>query len=154
MIDGLYAHLLLNHIPVIGTVIALPLLIAAFLRRSNELARAALVLLVAMSIVGAVVFYTGEPAEDRVEKLPGFSKEVIHEHEEAGEKAMFAIPALGVVSLGGLLAYRKRPELPRWFVALVLAIALATLGLTAWTAQLGGKIRHTELEAAPAPQQP
>lgn len=148
-VDPLRAHLLLNHIPVIGVVLALLVLAAAMARRNNELARAACLILAGMALVGVPVFYTGEPAEDRVERLPGFSKTVIYEHEEAAEKAFIALSLLGAVALAGLGAFRRRPELPRWFVAAVLALALLSAGLLAWTANLGGHIRHTELLSAP-----
>lgn len=149
--DPVYAHLTLNHVPVIGTLIALVLLAGAFLRRSDELARAALWLLVVMSLFGVVAFLTGEPAEERVEHLPGFSENAIHEHEEAAEPTLIAIIVMGVAALGALVAFWKKPQLPRWVVVAVLVAALVCAGLLGWTARLGGQIRHTEVGAAPAP---
>jgi protein-S-isoprenylcysteine O-methyltransferase Ste14 len=138
-----YLHLLVNHLPVLGTVFGLALLVAALWRRSGELLVASLVVFILCGALGAVAFWTGEHAEDRVEGLPGVTEDVIHEHEEAAEWARIAVLALAAAALFALL-YRRAARL-RWAQGIVLLLALLATVLLARTADLGGQVRHTEI---------
>jgi uncharacterized membrane protein len=142
--DAIHLHLLLNHVPVIGAVIGVALLAAAWLRRSDELGKAALVLFVALAAISAGVFVTGEPAEELIEQLPGFSETLTERHEEIAEVALIVMVAVGVFSAAGLVAFRTRP-LSRWVMPVALILALGAAGLMGYTANLGGMIRHTEI---------
>ncbi|HSE50394.1 MAG TPA: hypothetical protein VLA96_14400 [Terriglobales bacterium] len=143
--DLLHFHLVLNHVPVIGMGIVLLLLVGALLRRSAELMRATLVLIVVLGLAALGAFFTGEPAEDGVEHLPGISKATISAHEEAAELALAAMETLAVIALLGLLMWARRPAVPGWFVTVIVLGAIVTSGAMGYTANLGGKIRHTEL---------
>jgi uncharacterized membrane protein len=145
--NAIHLHLLLNHVPVIGAVIGVALLVGALARRSDELGKAALALFVVLASISAVVFLTGEPAEELVEKLPGFSEALTHQHEEVAEVALFAMIAVGVFSALGLLVFRKRP-MARWVTPAALALSLVAAGLMGYAANLGGMIRHTEIRSA------
>lgn len=138
-----YVHLLVNHLPVLGTVFGLALLLAAFWRRGGDLLVASLVVFVLGGALGAFTFWTGERAEDLVEGLPEVTAEVIHEHEESAEQARVAVVALAAAALFALL-YRRAAR-PRWAQVIVLLLALVTAGLLARTADLGGKVRHSEI---------
>jgi hypothetical protein len=139
-----HLHLLLNHVPVIGTVFVLLLLAVALWRRSTEIGKLALSAVVGIALVSGIVFLTGEPAEEAVEHVTGVSESIIHQHEEAAEAALFGTGVAGVLSLAFLWWYRRR-ELPRWVVAASLAVVLAITGMMARTANLGGQIRHSEI---------
>ena len=76
-------HLALNHVPVIGVPIALVLLGWGLWRRSPDLTRAGLALLVATALVAVPVYLTGEPAEEVVEGIAGISHRAVHDHEDA-----------------------------------------------------------------------
>lgn len=143
--DLLHVHLVLNHVPVIGMAIVLLLLMGALLRRNSELMRAALVLIVILGLATLGAFFTGEPAEGGVERLPGVSKATISAHEEAAEFALGAMETLAAVALIGLAVWARKPAIPGWFVAVILLGAIVTSGVMGYTANLGGKIRHTEL---------
>lgn len=156
--SGAHLHLLVNHVPVIGTLFAILLLGYALLRESGEFTRAGLALFALLGVLGLAAYLTGEPAEDAVRRMPGVTRSVIHAHEDAALIATWLLGAVGAVSLGGLIAFRKRAGgVPRRFATLVLVLALVPALAMARTANLGGKIRHTELrpgevaqEAAPS----
>lgn len=141
-----HLHLLLNHVPVIGTIIGLCLLTWAVFRRDQSLARAALGLFAILAVVALATFMTGEPAEEAVEGLAGVSEGAIERHEEAALLATIALGVLGATSLGVLVWFRRR-ALPRRVLALMLALALVPASVMAWTANLGRQIRHSELRA-------
>ena len=148
-----HLHLLLNHVPVLGVVCALALLAYGFWRKSNELKRAACILFVVASLVGVPTYLTGEPAEEAVEGLPGVSEAIVEKHEEIAAIAFGGVVLLGASSLVALVVFRRRQTFPAWASAPVLILAILTTGVLGWTANLGGKIRHTEIRSgADAPQ--
>jgi uncharacterized membrane protein len=146
-----HLHLLLNHVPVIGTAIGLLILLMGYFRKSDELKKAALILFTLATLVAVPTYLTGEPAEEAVESLPGVTKAVIEKHEEAAVVAFTGVVVLGVLSLGGLLRYRQGRMLPPWFTSATIVASLIVCGLMAWTANLGGQIRHTEIRSSSGP---
>jgi uncharacterized membrane protein len=144
--DPAHIHLLSNHIPVLGTFFGLLLLLYGVLAEKQEVSRASLGLFV-LSGLGAVVAYlSGEESEDVVEGLSGGAEAFIEAHEEAALIALVAGIVLGVAALLVLVFLRK--QTPRWATITMLVLALVTGGVMAWTATLGGQIRHTEIRDA------
>lgn len=141
-----HLHLMLNHIPVLGTVFGLALLVWALRGRNEPLQRTALVTFIVVAVAAFPVFFTGEPSEEMVERLAGTAEPANKMHEAAALLALIAVEVLGVMSLGTLLLFRGR-TLSRPLAAAELVVALATAGLMAQTANLGGRIRHAEVRA-------
>jgi hypothetical protein len=148
--NSIHLHLLLNHVPVIGALLGLALLSVAYLRRSDELGKFALGAFAALGAVSVVVFLTGEPAEEIVEKLPGFSEALTERHEEAALVATIVMGVVGFLSLIGLVVFRSR-TLARWVVPTALVLALGATATIGYAANLGGQIRHTEIRAGGVP---
>src|SRR6476659_6025581 len=103
MISGAHLHLLVNHAPLFGALFALALLAASFIWAPEVLRRTALVVLLCTGIAGWVSDLTGDPAEDAIRGFPGVRREVIHEHEEFGEKSWIASGIVGLFALGALI---------------------------------------------------
>ena len=76
-----HLHLMASHIPVVGILLLLPLLLFALLKRSDDLAKTGLWGLVLVGIAAASVYLTGEPTEEGVESLAGISKPMIEQHD-------------------------------------------------------------------------
>ena len=143
-----HIHLALSHVPVIGLLIVLLLLAVATLRRSTELTRVSYALLVFLAVTALVVYLTGEPAEELVENLPGFSEPLVERHEEVALIATIGMVVLGLVALVGLIRVRGHRIAPAWYGRGVLLLALLIGGVMTWTANLGGQIRHSEIRAS------
>ncbi|GBC93488.1 hypothetical protein HRbin15_01979 [bacterium HR15] len=143
-------HLLLNHLPVIGSLFCLLLLAYGLARRSAEVQKAALGALVVVALLAVPTYLTGEPAEEIIEKQPGYSHSYVEPHESMAKMALIASLMLGVLALGGLLFSRGR-AVPTGLAMLVLLGNLAVFGLMAYTAHLGGQIRHSEIRGEPPP---
>lgn len=141
--NGAHLHLLLNHLPVLGTLFGLGILAIALWRRNDTLRRTGLALLVIAGLAAGGAFLTGEPAEEAVEGK--VTEQVIAAHEEAAEAALWGAGILAVLSAGALLRWRR--EIPQGVAGAVLVGAIVTSGLMAWTANLGGQIRHPEIGA-------
>ncbi|MDP4201007.1 MAG: hypothetical protein Q8922_15405 [Bacteroidota bacterium] len=163
-ITPVHWHLLVNHLPVEGSMVALLLLIYAFIRNNAELKRAALI---ACVVTGAAAFaanFTGDDAADVARAIPGVERSDIRAHNESADWACDAAYLLaGVAAVGLVLAWRKKSspdatsdalayarhhkEPPPFMMIATLIVALLTVTIMARTSYLGGSIRHPEIEA-------
>lgn len=146
-----HIHLMLNHVPVLGTVFGLTLLAWGMFRHDVRLQRAALVTFVMAALAAIPVYLTGEPSEDVVERLAGTANTAIETHEEAALTALIGIELLGATAVAGLFLSRVGRSVTT-LTRGALLVALVTAGLMAWTANLGGRIRHVELRGTAAQQ--
>ncbi len=140
-----HLHILLNHFPVIGTALAAFVLFYGFFKRSDEIKKLSLILLVITSLVTIPVYLTGENAEGSVVSIEGVNEDFIEPHEDFAFKAFIASDIVGALALVVLFMYRKPKHLPMGVAALFFALMLALNGMMAWTAHLGGLINHTEI---------
>ncbi|HEU4560917.1 MAG TPA: recombinase family protein [Longimicrobium sp.] len=144
-----HLHLLVNHVPVFGTIGAALLLAWGLLRKSEEVVRIGLVALIVIAAATWGVQLTGEPAEHMVENLAGMDERLIHDHEEAAELSTYVISAAGIAALLTFFLIRGRRKAGRAMTVVTLLLALAGFGMVAYAANLGGLIRHTEIHDSP-----
>ncbi len=95
---GAHLHLLLNHIPLLGTLFGLILLFIGLTKRSKTLQKAGLATFFIVGLVSIPAFLTGEAAEHATEHLVGSSHDMVHEHEELGEMGLIIALILGAIS--------------------------------------------------------
>ena len=138
-------HLVLNHIPLLGILFGALLLAFGLWRRQEDVQKASLGLLVVAGLAIIAVYLTGEPAEEVVERMAGVSHDAVEAHEHFAWYGLVAGIATGVVVLGALLYDALRRRLVRWTAVATLVVALVSVGLIGYTANLGGKISHPEL---------
>ena len=144
MFSGAHLHLLLNHAPIFGCIVAFGLLVFSYFFATDTLRRTALVVLIITGIAGYLANLTGEPAEDAIRGYPGVKRAIIHDHEEMAEKAWILAAALGVISVGALVKWKRKPVPGSAAIVLTLATAFVG-GAMIYTGLLGGRIRHTEV---------
>src|ERR1700694_4708570 len=143
-----HVHLLLNHIPILGTIFGLLVLGYGMLMRSDEIKKTSLGVFVITALLTIPVYLTGDGAAQIVNNLPGVSTAIIQQHDQAATITMVAIQIIGALSLLSLwLSWRSRQELRNWMMLAILTLALISSGLGAWTGSIGGQIRHTEVRA-------
>lgn len=102
-----------------------------------------------VALLAVPAFLTGEPAEKIAEPLPGVSHPTIERHEDVAKAAFIVTLVAGGVALAGLWLARGK-AVASWCATSVLLAALVAAGLMARAANLGGKVRHTEIRG-PAP---
>jgi uncharacterized membrane protein len=145
MFTIVHLHLLLNHLPIIITALALVLVAIAAWRRDDYLARIALAFLVGGALSALPTYLTGSGAEHAVINLPDVSREMIEQHEDIALIAALVVGALGVLSAWALWRYRRPAIVPPMIVRTLLAGAIIGASLMAYTGLLGGQIRHSEV---------
>ena len=144
--NATHVHLVLNHFPIAGIIFAIPLLGFGWARNREDFSRAGLLLVVLSGIVSVPVFLSGEPSEHIVEKLAGVSKAAIERHEDAAKVAVWLVVAAAAASLGTLMAGLRGKNILRKTVPLTLLLCLGAAGMLAWTNNVGGRIRHPEID--------
>ena len=145
--DAAHLHLLLNHIPILGTIFGLLLLVYAGMKKSYELKKVSFSVFVVTALITIPVFLTGDGAAHLVRNLPGVSVEIIKQHDRAATLTTIAIELLGAAALLSLWLSRKAQLVAGWMFILMLVLALISSALAVWTGGLGGQVRHTEIRA-------
>lgn len=143
--NPVHVHLLLNHFPIIGTLIGVVLLALGIFRKESVLRFVGASIIVVMAIITLPVNKSGEAAEETVEHIQGVNEDMLEEHEEAAEFAMFFMLLTGIVTLVTQVLDKRNH--PKTNLAYIISLVLATFTLTTMvrTGFLGGQIRHTEI---------
>lgn len=137
-----HLHLLLNHFPTVGLAIALGLLLASLLKKSEDLQQASFVGLFLLGLVAIPAYLTGGAAQIVLQHQPDVSQQVMAAHQDA------ALLALILLEITGLMAWIALWRFRRWHQTGILVLAIVTFGLMASAANIGGHIRHPEILAA------
>ncbi len=142
--NSVQLHLALTHVPVILSLAGLIMLIVAFIIKNTTLTKTSYILILIAGIAAIPVFFSGEGTEEAIENLPGVSEAGIERHEGVAKAAMVSIAAAGLMALAALFSFKWQVA-PRILKIVVLVFGIASGGLMAQTAHLGGQIRHTEI---------
>jgi len=141
-----HVHLILNHIPLVGIPVALTFLAHGLWTKNAATQRFSLIILFGLAAMVLPVYLTGEPAEEIVEHLPGVAESFIESHEDAAKFSLILTLLTGAGAFTAL--WFQKNESKRQLMNLsVMTIAIVALLSLAYTATLGGKIRHTEIRA-------
>jgi uncharacterized membrane protein len=141
-----HIHLMLNHAPVMGVLLALVLLLVGMFRDRSGLKEAAFITLVLTGALAAIVYYTGDAAGELLGGLPDISKADLLAHGSMALYALAGAAASGVMAVGALVVSRRSATSGTWFLALSLLLAAVTAFLMLQTANLGGRMRHPEIQ--------
>jgi hypothetical protein len=150
MFSGAHLHLLVNHAPIFGSLFALALLIVSYFAAPDTLRRAALVVLIATAIAGNAADLTGDAAEEAVKGLPGVRRDDIEAHQGMAGRAFILGDILGVLALGALFRWRRRP-IPGGVTAVAVLTTAFVGGAFIYTGLTGGRIRHSEIRPGSTP---
>lgn len=149
-----YSHLLINHFPVVLSVVALGTSILALLVRRRGVWQTAMAALTVAGVFVYPVHLTGHEAGEALEHTWYIRPGALDAHDKAADYAMWIILVAGAFAAYSWWRSLKRPQeiLPRWMRGGVLVGALAAVVSVTYTAYLGGKIIHeAPILHAPAP---
>ena len=143
-----HLHLILNHVPTVGSAAALGLLILGYARRNDHLKHVGLELLFVIAVLTLPVYVSGVAAHRELKEVKEVSDDAIRVHQDA------ALIGFGVMELAGFAAWlalwqwRRRGAAAPGFVPVAMALLIASLAVMGAAANIGGEIRHPEIRAA------
>jgi hypothetical protein len=142
-----HLHLLLNHFPIIGTMVGLGLLLLSLVGKNEDLRRASLIIFPAMALLAIPTFFSGTGAQGAIRKTPGVSEVLIERHQGAAMLALLFMEITGALALVGLWKSHgsSRPARSNWSLPAILIFSMVTVGLMARVGTTGGDIRHPEI---------
>ncbi len=143
--NAAHLHLLINHLPILGILFGIFVLLAGILLNQTLIRRVALVGLIVAGVSALPANKTGEEAEEIVEHLEGVSHDLIHEHEEKAEIFLFMAGGLALLSAIGLWAELKNHAQQKFLNYIVLGVSLVAMVMAAGVGNSGGEIRHPEI---------
>jgi uncharacterized membrane protein len=138
---------MLNHIPILGGIIAFLFFAYATAKKRNDLFKFSMWFFIIIALATIIVYFTGEPAGEPIKNLPGIGEDIIDKHEEASLLPFILIEVLGAASIIGLILIRKTNMQKAWFTYPFIIISLVYLVSVTYTANLGGQIRHMEIRS-------
>lgn len=143
-IDAAHLHLLVNHFPVVLSIVGLTSLAVGAVTRRDFYWRAGLQLMVLAAIAAVVAILTGESASDEIRQRAFVLRGTIGAHSSAAYAALWALLIGGAIS--AYAWWRARASdvgaLPAWLRELVLIAALVGAALVGYAAYRGGIIVH------------
>ncbi|HVK61731.1 MAG TPA: hypothetical protein VM432_09285 [Bdellovibrionales bacterium] len=101
--------------------------------------------MILVGLVSVAVYFTGEPAEEMIEHLAGVEESYIEAHEDVASYGFILTEVLAVLGGIGIYAFDRRPRLSRFVLRAAIILSLLNMAVMAYVANLGGKIRHTEI---------
>jgi hypothetical protein len=147
-------HLLLNHVPTVGMVIAIGLFLLAVVRRNDHLLHASFEVFFGIALVTLPLYITGVTAAARIEGRPDVSMAAIDAHHDSALLAFIVMEIAGFVAWLGLWQSRRLGQPSRSVFSVMAVLSVLSLALMANAANIGGEIRHPEIkidESAIAP---
>ncbi|WGK94153.1 MULTISPECIES: DUF2231 domain-containing protein [Flavobacterium] len=140
-----HLHMVVNHFPIIGTILALGILIVGLILKNHSVRNTSYVLFIVAAIFGALSMGTGEGAEELVKDMPNVGWDIIHEHEEIAEKLVLLLYVLGLLSIIALYLNFKKNTKEKLVSLCIVGIGVVSLFLVQKVGTSGGEIRHTEI---------
>ncbi|MBY0451247.1 MAG: hypothetical protein K2X01_11545 [Cyanobacteria bacterium] len=154
IINNTHWHLMLNHFPVIGMILGLVLWGMALSLDIPQLYQTTLVWIMAMGAITILVYLTGTNSHELIHGLPGVRHEFIDTHQQWGTYSLSALLLASLTALVSLIMMQRAGgSLSRFWKQCIFLTVLVSVGLTFYTAHLGGLIRHTEIRPGFTPAQ-
>ena len=149
-----HLHVMLNHFPIILTLLAPPTLLAGLFFQQKPILAVGFSLALLGALTTPVVMQTGHSAHTRFEMgqiQPPLDEDgdiAAEMHEDMAEKAAPLLYFVGFGGIAGLLILRFRPNWRKPVAFAVIATSIVASIFTLQSAQLGGRIRHPEFRPA------
>lgn len=143
--NPIHIHLLLNHFPIIGTLIAGAVLALGLYKKNTQTQTIATGIMLVLAIIAIPVMLTGESAEETLEHVKGISEPYIELHEQFATIAFWLMECLGLAALITLVVHFRKGNI-RLLMVSVLILSGITIFAMSVTGYYGGQIRHTEIK--------
>src|SRR6202158_5444695 len=125
-----HLHLILNHFPVIGTIVGLGLFLVSFVGKNEDLRRSSYIIFAGVALITIPTFLSGYGAMMMI-KGPGVSDVLVQRHQGSAMLSFWFMEVTGVFSSIALWHSQLSSRPKNWVVAAVLLFSLVTAGLMA-----------------------
>lgn len=152
--NGAHLHMLMNHVPTVGAVLALAVLLLGFIRRDHHLKHVGLEVLFVIAVLTLPVYVSGVAAHQELRNRQDIAVDAIRVHQDA------ALIGFGLMELAGFVAWvalwqsRRRGFSTMGAPAVATALLFIALAVMGRAANLGGEIRHPEIVTTAAIEGP
>jgi hypothetical protein len=147
-----YIHVVLNHLPIYGTILGALALAISLILRSRAAQVTALIITLIAGASAYPVFVTGQRAYKAIRSLADDAgADVLDEHMDRAEKTIGVFYFLAALAIAGLLVPIKWPKSAVPLAALTLVVAIFCSGIAVYIAQPGGRVRHPEFRPSETP---
>ena len=147
--NSVVLHILSCHVPFVGGVLVLALLLYAWQRREPVLMRTARYGVIAVALGTTIAWASGPASLNALEVwIDSAGSAHADRHAGIGDLVMVAWGLAAFVALWGIFLNAASHPTPRWQAPLLTALVVVGLGLAAWAGHEGGRIRHAELRGA------
>lgn len=143
--NAAHAHLIFNHMPILGSLASLFFLLYGFWRRDEQFLKFVFQWLILVGLLTIPAFLTGEPAEEHIEHLAGISETLIEAHEDAAKFGLIITEVLAAMGLFGIFLFYKRSEKIMALTKVLILVAILNVATMVRIGNLGGEIRHPEI---------
>jgi hypothetical protein len=142
-----HLHLVMNHVPTVGAVAALGLLLLGYGRRNDHLKHAGLELLFVIALLTLPVYVSGVAALYELRERPDISVDAMRVHQDAALAGYVVMELAGFIAWIALWQWRRRGRPARGVVVSATVLLFVALAVMGRAANLGGEIRHEEIRA-------
>ena len=140
----------MNHVPTIGSVAALGVLILGYARRNEHLKHVGLEVLFIVTLLTLPVYVSGVAGYYEIRDRPGVSVDAVKLHQDVALFGFGWMMIAGFVAWTALWTWRRHGRPGRGLVPAATLLLLMSLVVMGRAANLGGDIRHPEILAGGA----
>lgn len=140
-----YLHVLINHLPIIGTAMGLIGLLAGLFLRERKALIPGLVILFIAGFSAWPVYETGDAAYKSIRKISDDTGiDWLDEHMERADQTVWTFYVLAGVSAAAVLVPLRWPRSGFPLAIVTAVVAVGCTAVAGYIAQPGGLVRHTE----------
>ena len=143
-----HVHIVINHVPSLGSVLGLLLLAAGMYKKSEPIKHFAYFVLVMITMAVLPTYISGAEAQAIVEKNPSYSPGMIQLHQNAAMITLIIMTAAGMFAWFGLWEFRRQARSSSLTTICTLISTMCAVVSVLITAYIGGSISHSEIRDA------
>lgn len=143
-----HIHIVLNHIPSLGSVLGLLILLLAISTKNDALKKSGFGVLVLIAMATLPTYLTGNGARAMIAKQPGVPLGLIEVHQNFAMLTFIAMTIAGTFAWFGLWEIRRFSRASSLTTMGSVLTAAVAMGLILFTGSIGGKISHPEIREA------
>jgi len=140
-----HLHIVLNHVPTLGSIVGAVMLIVALVKRDARLKRISFQVLAVMALLVIPTYLSGSAAQRMLLTRSDISQSLIEVHQNSAMLSLILMTFTGTFAWFGLWQARRFSRAGSWTTAAVLVLSVLTAAVLLRTANLGGKVSHPEV---------